>query len=96
MKHDSKHNLLRKNVIQFKNSFEKLYCSIQNSPEKMIVPEGKLKNQLIFALNHRKPFANFKWQVENSEYRNEWFAFKANRKEKHVRDILIVNGIIQT
>jgi hypothetical protein len=61
----------------------------------MIVPEGKLKNQLIYALNHKKPFSNFKWHIDNSSFRQDWFDFKANCVEEHVKDILIVEGIIE-
>ncbi|MEN0049987.1 MAG: UPF0158 family protein [Bacteroidota bacterium] len=36
----------------------------------------RLKMQLIQALNKRKPFANFKHIVENSNHREAWFAFR--------------------
>ena len=38
---------------------------------------NKLKQKLIYALTNKKPFANFKFQVDNSgEYRDAWFEFR--------------------
>lgn len=48
------------------------------------VDDKKLKNKLIYALNNRKPFANFKAIVENSEYRQQWFSFKQKKLEERV------------
>jgi hypothetical protein len=35
-----------------------------------------IQNRLIYALNHRKPFANFKSIIDNSIFRQDWFNFK--------------------
>lgn len=44
------------------------------------IDEQKLANRLINALNRRKPFQNFKWEIDNSgEYRQQWFDFKKSR-----------------
>ncbi len=48
------------------------------------VDDSNLKRQLISALNRRKPFANFKSQIDQSEYREKWFAFKQQELEKYV------------
>ncbi len=48
------------------------------------VDNKKLQNQLIIALNNRRPFANFKNVVEGSSYRKEWFAFKQQKLEEYV------------
>ena len=40
------------------------------------VNEKNLKEQLIRALNKRKPFQNFKYEVENSNYREQWFKYR--------------------
>ena len=60
----------------------------------VIIPEGKLKHQIIDALNRKKPFQNFKWLIEGSEYREEWFKFKKTRLEEYVREILYANELI--
>lgn len=57
------------------------------------IPEGKFQNKLIGALNRKKPFANFKYLVENSDYRQNWFDFKENYLEKHVYEIFQLEGI---
>ena len=50
--------------------------------------DEKFKNQLIYALNNRKPFANFKWKVDNSKYRQDWFDFKQQWLEDRVRELI--------
>lgn len=48
------------------------------------------KVKLSTALEERKPFANFKQQVDNSsEYRELWFAFRRERNIEWVRNQLI-------
>lgn len=52
------------------------------------VDDKNLKRKLINALEHRHPFANFKNTIENSDYREKWFAFKQSKLEEYVwRDI---------
>ena len=65
--------------IERMNSFESFKCmeefihSLENIPT---------KNRLLQAITGRKPFANFKYQIDNSgEYRDSWFAF---RREKTI------------
>jgi hypothetical protein len=48
------------------------------------VDDKKLQNQLTSALNNRRPFANFKNLIDNSEYRETWFVFKQNKLEEYV------------
>ena len=48
------------------------------------VDDKNLKNKLINALSNRKPFANFKMLVEQSKFREEWFAFKQQKLEELV------------
>lgn len=43
---------------------------------------GKLQEQLFAALNRRKPFRNFKYLIDESEYRQDWFAYKQMRLEE--------------
>ena len=46
--------------------------------------DEKLQNQLFRALNNRKPFANFKDIIDNSDYRQNWFDFKFRWLENSV------------
>ena len=50
--------------------------------------EDKFRKQLFHALNHRKPFASFKWKIDNSIYRQDWFDFKQKWLENHVKEII--------
>jgi hypothetical protein len=44
------------------------------------IEDNRLQNNLIDALNKRKPFQNFKWQIDNSgEFRQQWFDYKKMR-----------------
>jgi len=52
------------------------------------IDDKNLKNKLINALSNRKPFANFKMLVEQSKFREEWFAFKQQKLEELVLDEL--------
>jgi hypothetical protein len=51
------------------------------------VDNDRLQNKLINALNRPKPFANFKWEIDNSgDYRQQWFDFKKERYMEWVRE----------
>jgi hypothetical protein len=51
------------------------------------VDSPKLRNSLIYVLNQRKPFSKFKYAIDNSgEYREQWFAFKAERMQEWVKE----------
>ncbi|MXN91378.1 hypothetical protein GR160_09065 [Flavobacterium sp. Sd200] len=39
------------------------------------LPDGKRKSELLDILDDEKPFRNFKKYIEQSEIRNDWFAF---------------------
>ena len=47
-----------------------------------------LKNQLINALNNRKPFANFKRIIDDSEIREDWFKFKHMWMKNHISELI--------
>jgi len=49
-----------------------------------------IQEKLINALNHRKPFANFKAIVENSRHRQDWFDYKTRWLENHVKEMLLL------
>lgn len=48
------------------------------------LPENRETASLRQALNGRKPFANFNHQIHNSDYREDWFAFRRKELEKYV------------
>ncbi len=51
------------------------------------VDNNKLKNELINALNKKKPFREFKFVIDNSGiYRQEWFDFKSAKLKQWVLD----------
>ncbi len=52
------------------------------------VPDAGLREKLIDALNRRKPLANFKRIVDDSDYRQDWFDFRQARLEEHVYEAL--------
>ena len=50
--------------------------------------DDKLQHRLVNTLNNRKPFANFKFIVENSEYRQDWFDFRQQYLERYVKELI--------
>ena len=52
------------------------------------IPEGAFKHQVIHTLSIHKPFQNFKFIMESSPYRQEWFDFKLNKLKEHVERLL--------
>jgi hypothetical protein len=48
------------------------------------IPDMMMKQKVIQALQQRRPFANFKNIIDNSDYRMQWFAFKQKQLEEHV------------
>lgn len=49
-----------------------------------------VKNRLLLAIEGRKPFANFKQQIDNSgDYREQWFAFGRERGIEWVQSQVI-------
>lgn len=52
--------------------------------------DEKLQGKLYNALNHSKPFANFKFLIDNSDYRQNWFDFKKHQLEIHVKELLSI------
>ncbi|MEM6525954.1 MAG: hypothetical protein AAF693_19300 [Bacteroidota bacterium] len=46
------------------------------------------QTQLFEQLSQRKPFSKFKWAIDNSEYRENWFDFKKQSYINWVREQL--------
>ena len=70
LKHDEWDNCFTFEPLDSHDSFR----IMEGFTEKM--EDQKFQNQLINALNRRKPFANFKFLIDNSDYRQDWFDFK--------------------
>lgn len=51
----------------------------------------RFQNKLFNVLNNRKPFANFKFIIDTSEFRQDWFDFKKRRMEIHVKELLWIH-----
>lgn len=50
------------------------------------IDNEKLKNKLYIALQKRKPFRNFKWEIDYSgEYRQKWFDYKNQKYRDFVK-----------
>lgn len=75
-------NTIRFEPLDSHQSFEIMEAFAEN------MEDEKFREQLIYALNNRKPFANFKWKIDDSRYRQNWFDFKQERLENHVREII--------
>ncbi len=52
------------------------------------VDDQKQRENLIKILGRRSPFANFKAEIESSDYRQKWFDFRTKNFEDHVREQL--------
>lgn len=55
------------------------------------VKDINFQEKLTNVLNRKKPFANFKYLVENSDYRQQWFDFRQAKYEFYVWDIIRIN-----
>ncbi len=75
-------NTLRIAPLESNESFSIMEAFAEN------MEDIKFREQLFYALNHKKPFANFKWKIDNSDYRQRWFDFKQHWLEGHVRKII--------
>ena len=43
-----------------------------------------LKGRLYLALDKRKPFRQFKYIIDDSSYRESWFAYRDKKRGEHV------------
>jgi hypothetical protein len=82
LKYPTWENVLTFEPLQSNESFD----IMRKFTERMA--DQKLQSKLIYALNNRKPFANFKFIIDNSQYRQEWFDFKKHCLEIHVKELL--------
>jgi len=57
------------------------------------IPEGNFQNKLIGAINRKRPFANFRNLIDDSDYLQDWYDFKQNYLEEHVYEMFLLKGI---
>ena len=53
-----------------------------------IPDDAGIKERLRKAVSERKPFRNFKYVIDGSEYRQKWFDFRRGQLERLVADYL--------
>ena len=58
------------------------------------VSDEALKRRLIKALNRKKPFANFKNEIDSSSSRQSWFGFRDKRYIEYVKQELEAKNIV--
>ncbi len=57
------------------------------------IPDENLQQNLIKILGRKSPFANFKDEIDESDYRQQWFDFKQKMYEEYVMTQLEVEKI---
>lgn len=55
--------------------------------------DSELKSELEIVLTNRKPFQHFKYRIDHSEFRQNWFHFRASQLEKRVAEELKTNKL---
>jgi hypothetical protein len=55
--------------------------------------DGYFRDNLIKILDRKSPFANFKAEVESSEFREQWFAFRNAAYVEYVEEELKMNDV---
>ena len=82
MKHLKWENCLTVDPLESHESFK----IMEGFAEKMM--DEKFQQKLIDALNRKRPFANFKWLIDNSDYRQDWFDYRQTWLEQYVYELL--------
>lgn len=83
-KHTNWGNCVRFDPLESFESFDIMRKFVDSLEDKGLI--DKLNN----ALNDRKPFANFKTIIDNFNYRQNWFDFKKQFMENHVKELLLL------
>lgn len=71
-------HFIKINPLESSDSFKIMELFVQQCPESI------LKQELEHALRNKKPFQNFNYLIETSEFKASWFSFKQIEIEKHV------------
>ena len=82
LKHDEWKNCLQIDPLESRESFRIMEGFAD------YVTDNKFQQKLINALNRKRPFANFKYLVDNSEYRQDWFDFRQQWLEQYVYELM--------
>lgn len=82
LKHDEWNNCITIEPMESHESFKIMEYFVDE------IKDTNFQEKLINALNKKKPFANFKYLVENSDYRQKWFDFRKARYELYVWDVI--------
>jgi hypothetical protein len=85
LKHENWQNCITIEPMESHDSFKIMECFIDE------VKETNLQKRLINTLNRKKPFANFKYLIEDSDYRQHWFDFRQEQYELYVWDAIKTN-----
>lgn len=54
-----------------------------------VLPANRLRTRLVAILNQPKPFRHFKQAVDESDYREDWFAFRDQEMIHWLRQKLV-------
>lgn len=84
MKHFEWENILEVEPLESNESFR----IMQAFADKL--DDNRFQNKLVNILRNRKPFANFKFAIDNSPYRQQWFGFKKKWLENYIKELLIL------
>ncbi|MEA1887374.1 MAG: UPF0158 family protein [Bacteroidota bacterium] len=57
------------------------------------IDDERMQENLYKILSRKSPFANFKDEIETSDYREQWFDFRTRKYEEYVKEQLEVEGI---
>lgn len=82
LKHDRWENCLQIDPLESHESF-KIMKGFASK-----VPDNNFQQKLVNALNCKKPFANFKYLIDNSDYRQDWFDYRKVWLEQYVYELL--------
>ena len=84
MKHFEWENFLEVEPLESNESFRIMEAFAEN------LEDNRFQNKLVNTLRNRKPFANFKFAIDNSPYRQQWFGFKKKWLENYVKELLVL------
>ena len=85
LKHENWQNCLTIEPMESNDSFKIMEYFVDE------VKDINFQEKLINALNSKKPFANFKYLIEDSDYRQHWFDFRQAQYELYVWDAIKTN-----
>ena len=84
---NQKSDLIKFEVLQSFESFKIMEDFVAQLSDK------NLQEELNLILIQKKPFRNFKYRIDHSDFRQSWFDFKQKELEKRVETELKTNKI---